>query len=192
MWHPSRIIPFYKVLLIAGPFLLLGQTCNHREEDSRDDTYTNTPPGNTRKSHCVIQHSLVWLMRRWCTLGSAPGCRPRRWHCRGSRAATGSMFLQIHKLTAMRNASASLSLKTQPFVFSYLRETAVNNQTTPKEQAASRDLLLFPSQSGQTPTPCFPLSAPVPANNTVVSQLACRFFLEPQQMEINPQIFGMG
>lgn len=160
MWNPlqnqydgrrDRMLPFYKALLITSPLLLPGQTVNHREEDSRT-TYTNTPPVNTRKSPSVIQRSLVLPARRWGTLGSAPGRRLRRWRCRGSRAATGSTFLQIHKLTAMRNVSASLPLKTQPFVFSYLRKIAINNQTmqtaTPQEQAASRDLLLFPSESG--------------------------------------------
>lgn len=107
------------------------------EEDSRA-TYTHTPPVSTGKCPSAIQHSLVFQVRRWGTLGSAPGSRPHRWHCTGSRAATGSTFLQIHKLTPMRNVSASLPLKTQPFVF-FLRKTAINNQTMqtarPKKQA---------------------------------------------------------
>lgn len=52
------------------------------------------------------------------------------------------------QLTAMRNVSASLPLKTQPLVFSLLRKTAINKQTMqrarPKEQAASRDEPQFP------------------------------------------------
>lgn len=92
------------------------------EEVSRA-TYTHTPPASTGKSPSAIQHSLVLPVRRWGTLGSAPGFRPHRWHCTGSRAATGSTFLQIHKLTAMRNVSASLPLRTQPFVFFFRKSS---------------------------------------------------------------------
>lgn len=111
------------------------------EEDSRA-TYTHTPPASTGKSPSAIQRSLILLARSWGTRGSAPGCHPHRWHCTGSRAATGSTFLQIHKITAMRNVPASLPVKTQPFVF-LLRKTAINKQTMqtarPKKQVASRD-----------------------------------------------------
>lgn len=105
-------------------------------------TYTHTPPASTGKSPSAIQRSLALPARRWGTLGSAPGCRPHRWHCTGSRAATGSTFLQTHKPTAVRNVSASLPLKARTSVF-FSRKTAINNQTMqtarPKKQVASRD-----------------------------------------------------
>lgn len=147
----DQMLPLNKALLVTDPLLWPAQTRDHVEEDSRA-TYTNTPPANTRKSPSVIQHSLSLPVRRWGTLGSAPGHHPHRWHCTGSRAATGSTFLQIQKLTAMRNMSASLPLKTQLFVISYLRRRSINNQTmhtaTPKKKQAAPGTCSSSHQSG--------------------------------------------
>lgn len=148
----DQTLPLNKAVLVTDPLLWPAQTRDHVEEDSRA-TYTNTPPANTRKSPSVIQHSLSLPVRRWGTLGSAPGHHPHRWHCTGSRAATGSTFLQIQKLTAMRNMSASLPLKTQLFVISYLRKPSINNQTmhtaTPKKSKQHQGPVLLLISLGQ-------------------------------------------
>lgn len=142
MWEPPKSVWLKEKWDVSILHFAFARAVTRAGEEPSRATYRHTPPASTGKSPSAIQRSLALPARRWGTLGSAPGCRPHRWHCTGSRAATGSTFLQIHKPTAMRNVSASLPLKAQPFVF-FLRKTAVNNQTMqtarPKKQVASRD-----------------------------------------------------